>query len=134
VDLGITESTTHDTMKEEPTPRPASVLKAKLVGVAVAFGGLCLVCGSIDFPVDPAKHVFRMWHLHAAVTGTLIFYVGMALLLTDCSNHKIKCVGPDGRPLYTRRGRIIMLFICAASAISLVAEYLYVLSLGLRVL
>jgi len=101
-----------------PTGRHVSILRAKVLGAATALIGLVTAYFFILRPIEEAK---RIGVLHQGPFGLLmpmiLLYCGVAMLVTDLRDEKTLRSGPQGRLLWTRKGRMASFVAAAATAL-----------------
>ena len=115
-----------------PTGRHVSIFRTTVLGVAATLIGLVTGYFFILRPIGQAK---RVGVLHQGPFGLImpmiLLYCGVAMLVTDLRDEKTLRAGPEGRLWWTRKGRIFLYGSWGATALMLIAWYLYVRSIGL---
>jgi len=116
-----------------PTGRFVTVLRTKIWGAVFTLTGLATAYFFILRPIEVAK---RNGVLHQGLYGLvmpiLLLYSGVAALVTDLRDEKTMRAGPEGRLWWTLRGRVVVYGMWLATALMLIAWYLYVRSIGLK--
>ena len=116
-----------------PTGRRVSVLRTKIFGALTALIGLATAYFFILRPIVEAKRngVLRQG-LFGLIMPITLLYCGVAILVTDLRDEKTMRAGVEGRLWWTRKGRIFQYAMWGAIALTLVAWYVYVRSIGLN--
>jgi hypothetical protein len=115
-----------------PTGRRVSVLRTKIFGVASTLAGLATAYFFILRPIEEAKRngVLRQG-LFGLVMPIVLLCYGVAILVTDLRDEKTMRAGAEGKLWWTRKGSVFQYVMWGAIALTLIAWYLYVRSIGL---
>ena len=115
-----------------PTGRHVSVLRTKILGAAFVLTGLGTAHLFILRPLEEAKRsgVLRQ-NPFGLVVSIVLVYSGLAMVVFDVRDERTMRAGPDGRLRWTRRGRIFLHCMWFGVALTVIAWYLYIYSIGL---
>jgi hypothetical protein len=116
-----------------PTGRRVTVLRTKILGAVFTLTGLASAYFFILRPIEAAK---RNGVLHQGLFGLVmpivLLYCGVATLVTDLRDERTMRTGAEGRLWWTRKGRIFQYGMWITTALTSIALYLYVRSIGLK--
>jgi hypothetical protein len=115
-----------------PTGRHVSIFRTKVLGVAATLIGLVTGYFFILRPIAEAQRTGVLYQgPFGLVMPIYLVYCGVAMLVTDLRDEKTLRAGPEGRLWWTWKGRIFLYGSWGATALTLIAWYLYVRSIGL---
>jgi hypothetical protein len=116
---------------EQPPIKHVPVWKLKLVGAIVVLVSLGFLYWRMFLPIAEAMRTGARGHVYLDLRAIWLLWIGIWLLAIDVRDQNVTDVGPDGRRLLNRKGRIAKYSLFGGYAMMIVVVYLCLRAIGL---